>query len=46
MEWVQWVLAIDPKHKEALEMRKTITIAGAASSAGWGWGNQGGANIR
>lgn len=40
MEWVRWVLAIDPGHKEALEMRRTIKIAGAASSGLWGigWG--------
>ena len=41
MERVQWVLAVDPTHADALEMQRTITIAGAAASSVWGvgWGD-------
>lgn len=38
LEWVEQVLAMDPELPEALELKRTITLAKAAASAGWVWG--------
>jgi len=38
LKWTEEVLAIEPEHREALDMRRTIQIAAAAAGNVWGWG--------
>lgn len=38
LEWVDKVLAIDPDHAEAIEMKRTIIIAKSAAAAWLNWG--------
>ncbi len=41
LEWVDTVLAIDPEHAEAQEMKRTILVAKSAAAAWLNWGPAG-----